>query len=979
MTVGSPHFFDASRFISASGEADGATVTFYYTGTSNLAPIYTDATMTTTLSNPLTIAVGAVVPTIFLSPLISYRRRIVFTSDGSVFDKDPVVGGSSTNSMNIGNFTALGTVTVPAGVVYITSNGYTTFGLGAGEYVNDALATSTLATSYPNLCKVSADGRYWRLLPVNGEITVDQAGALGDPEALGVINDGLAINQALGYAATVGIPTVVFPQGNYSCWHTARTTSFWNWGMDGSGMAIPAYLACKSITLKGSQRPHTRVRSFNKDGTELGSNWQIIPADGFPWRGHGLYVHAPTTDASACTFTGSISGTTLTVTSVASGKVKNNQTIDTSTSLGVTATAMTWSAGLLTITVPTMSRVPAAGEYIRLTSTLPVTFNGNFLISSATATSVVLVCPYNPGTYVSGGVLSAATLYGTTVSYQLTGTPGGVGTYLINQSQVLYSATVKGGSTFERNTICLENIWLDGGTTANGNLAWTNPPTDVPNGWDVSHKGIAFRPDYFMGDLILRNTKITGYRGELVYASNNRESGLILDGLVELGETNGQALNPAGGHVSCPGYVRAWNCNVMLEGWMGVGNIRGEFLNMFRGSTFTGGVIDTTQSGNGFKPQRPTDGRWPGISPMFTVDIKHSCHPNYLGTNQTISLGSFITGKLVVVDGGVNFAANEVSGPFKWGIIDTDVEVITVVDKATLQTSLGFAGSSIANSRTISNIRVKPEFRVTTNAIDNGFELIDGVSILGGSSIGQNVLIEQGCGKTRRGSAFSGTPAAPAAGDYYVTFKGNNFSAPTDFSVATQNVVTNPAIILRGDYMSLGGTAANSVTTVTLPSAGVQDRYEITLYNANSPSSNSYFALDRVATGVRLPARRLVGGADSIKLRYNASINLWQEIKPPLPVCYTTSVGGISALTLPAVGANSVSAVQTISNIYGAEVGMDIKLIPTAVNTAIELVNPQVTAANTISFRVREVNGAAYAGGTYNVTIIAEHRRSWTS
>ena len=89
----SPHFFDLARFVSAAGGADGGTVYFYYTGTTNLAPIYSDVNLTVPAGNPVLIAVGQIVPKLFLSSSITYRRRIVFTSDGSIHDEDPIPGG----------------------------------------------------------------------------------------------------------------------------------------------------------------------------------------------------------------------------------------------------------------------------------------------------------------------------------------------------------------------------------------------------------------------------------------------------------------------------------------------------------------------------------------------------------------------------------------------------------------------------------------------------------------------------------------------------------------------------------------------------------------------------------------------------------------------------------------------------------------------------------------------------------------------
>lgn len=89
MATGIPHFFEESRFMSGVGGITSGSVTFYYTATSTLAPIYSDADLTIPLANPVTVATGAVLPPIYLDPTIIYRRRCVF-GDASVFDVDPV-------------------------------------------------------------------------------------------------------------------------------------------------------------------------------------------------------------------------------------------------------------------------------------------------------------------------------------------------------------------------------------------------------------------------------------------------------------------------------------------------------------------------------------------------------------------------------------------------------------------------------------------------------------------------------------------------------------------------------------------------------------------------------------------------------------------------------------------------------------------------------------------------------------------------
>lgn len=103
MTTGVVHFFDADRLMSSAGGTDGGTVYFYYTGTTNLAPIYADIALTIPLTNPVSVAVGQILPHIYLDPLITYRRRIVHTYDGAVFDVDPINSAPSASASTFKN------------------------------------------------------------------------------------------------------------------------------------------------------------------------------------------------------------------------------------------------------------------------------------------------------------------------------------------------------------------------------------------------------------------------------------------------------------------------------------------------------------------------------------------------------------------------------------------------------------------------------------------------------------------------------------------------------------------------------------------------------------------------------------------------------------------------------------------------------------------------------------------------------------
>ena len=151
MTTGLVHFFDSNRFVSAAGGADGATVSFYYTGTTNLAPIYSNSALTIPLSNPVTIATGQVLPQIYLDPTISYRRRTVFVSDGSVHDVDPVIVAAivSMGPSNIG--------TSASGVFFDSSDGDTFTGTKFSAPADATLTTGASTIAFSSATAKSLD------------------------------------------------------------------------------------------------------------------------------------------------------------------------------------------------------------------------------------------------------------------------------------------------------------------------------------------------------------------------------------------------------------------------------------------------------------------------------------------------------------------------------------------------------------------------------------------------------------------------------------------------------------------------------------------------------------------------------------------------------------------------------------------------------------------------------------------------------
>lgn len=187
-------------------------------------------------------------------------------------------------------------ITLPADVVRLHTAGWSRLGVGAGSYVNDALATPGFAEEHPRLCIVAADERCFRLEARDGMITVEQAGACGDPAASGQINDQPAFQAAIDYAAAAKIEHVGLGGGAYSLWMPPRRSPLpekGKWGSitsDGNAMVIAEGQRIRLFGL-GAGRAVLRFfapggHSFN--GRLRGEAYQLI--EGRVWRGSGFFL-----------------------------------------------------------------------------------------------------------------------------------------------------------------------------------------------------------------------------------------------------------------------------------------------------------------------------------------------------------------------------------------------------------------------------------------------------------------------------------------------------------------------------------------------------------------------------------------------------------------------------------------------------------------------------------------------------------------
>ncbi len=182
-------------------------------------------------------------------------------------------------------FTAVGTKSIAAGVSAFTSSGYSGTGLGAANYVSDALATAALAAAHPRCCKQSADGRYWRLVPgADGKNHFRQVGVVTGA----VVNNYPAIQALFDYAAVAGLIRLTFPHGRIETWQALRTTHFNIVGPDG-GLAVKSSLIIDSdgwtvLDFKGPTggSPDTDFQTITDYGPYRGGGLQLY-GDDTPW------------------------------------------------------------------------------------------------------------------------------------------------------------------------------------------------------------------------------------------------------------------------------------------------------------------------------------------------------------------------------------------------------------------------------------------------------------------------------------------------------------------------------------------------------------------------------------------------------------------------------------------------------------------------------------------------------------------------
>ena len=496
----------------------------------------------------------------------------------------------------------------------------------------------------------------------------------------------------------------------------------------------------------------------------------------------------------------------------------------------------------------------------------------------------------------------------------------------------------------DRPGITLINIALDGGIPQGTVFEWPARISDG-EGWDATDKGIEIEPDRFSGDIQLIRSRITGFRGELIYQAGELNGELYIRSSV-LGETNGDLFQSCGTNIDIDGLL-GYKGLATYEGWSGR---RGRMVNtVFEDCVRTGGIAGGRVSPgiNRNTPLRFSD----GLVPWFAIDAEfRNCGP--------VMLGSWARGRVKLTDSYLILDGEQVYGE---GLHDLDLDVIAQVDQLTGFAPVVLLGSATPGKQTLSDVRIRLRCCRSEAARAGGRIHSQPVDYRG--SFGPNVVIEQSSGEAQRGSGPSGT-VLTAVPDNYPCFRGNRWLRTTgNWTNLNQDLSTNPQIVPRADLMAV---YANSAGTwpMTMPVSGIQHGHELTLRNLSG--GGIFASLAASGAGASLPATRVLAPGAQITLRFDQELLLWREVQEPPPL------KGSAAPVIAAIAAGTVSPEVTVT-CAGAAPGMAARVTPaTDLGDSFEVCAIRISA-NAVKFRLRNNGAIAAAPATTSWTVTAAY------
>lgn len=189
-------------------------------------------------------------------------------------------------------FTQFSSQNINSNTSAITTHGRSIKGVAPADYVSDNLASASLFAQHPRFVAMTSNGRYFRALPVNGELTVELGGAIGD----GLANDQPAIQATVAYAEAIGARTVVFTAKDYALHCPIRTSDpaglIGQHFYDGRPIVVSSPMVLRSARHGGS-----RLLFRHHDGSDRLTNWQSVMSQSsgqmMLWRGGAIFLKCP--------------------------------------------------------------------------------------------------------------------------------------------------------------------------------------------------------------------------------------------------------------------------------------------------------------------------------------------------------------------------------------------------------------------------------------------------------------------------------------------------------------------------------------------------------------------------------------------------------------------------------------------------------------------------------------------------------------
>ena len=141
---------------------------------------------------------------------------------------------------------------IKIGTDIVTTTGHNEIGKGGASYVADALANAAFQAAHPRFVGKSSNSRYFRALPLNGVLTVEIGGAIGDDTA----NDQPAIQATVAYAEAIGCRSIVFTKPAYRLFCPIRTSdpdgTIGQHAYDGRPLVISSVMTLSSSSAGGT-------------------------------------------------------------------------------------------------------------------------------------------------------------------------------------------------------------------------------------------------------------------------------------------------------------------------------------------------------------------------------------------------------------------------------------------------------------------------------------------------------------------------------------------------------------------------------------------------------------------------------------------------------------------------------------------------------------------------------------------------------